>query len=71
MPQGQNLGFGIVSYVIALFSMLFMFLFESRFKPRFEEELHFSKDVFIAVTILLLDLFLGVFQKSSFIYFQF
>lgn len=71
MPEGQKVGFGFVSYCIAIISVFSMFLFERRISPRFDEDLSLLKDIAIATLISILILFLGVFQKSSFIYFQF
>ncbi|MBN8697660.1 MAG: MBOAT family protein [Bacteroidetes bacterium] len=72
LPQvADELGFGYMSYGISVFSILILVLVELKVQPRFENNFVLKKDVVFSSVILLLVMFFGVFQKSSFIYFQF
>lgn len=66
-----NLGFGVISYCIAIVSIFFLFIVEFKFSPRFTDFFIFKNDIIFCTAILLMIMFLGVFQKASFIYFQF
>jgi len=70
-PKGMQLGFGLVSYFIAFFSIFVLVFIEYKYKPRFEEKINMSKDVLFSSLVLIIVILLGVFQKNSFIYFQF
>lgn len=70
-PRGMDLGFGATSYLIAALSIAVMFIVEYRFHPRLEAQLSFKTDIFFCSSILVLVFTFGVFQKNSFIYFQF
>lgn len=70
-PNGLLLGFGAMSYIISFMCLAVLFVFEWKFKPRLEEQLPVWKDVLIVSLIIVAIVFLGVFQKNSFIYFQF
>jgi alginate O-acetyltransferase complex protein AlgI len=70
-PKGMQLGFGLVSYFIAFFSIFVLVFIEYKYKPRFEEKINMSKDVVFSSLVLIIVILLGVFQKNSFIYFQF
>ena len=70
-PNGIQLGFGLMSYFIAIFSICILLFAEYKYKPRFEEKISLSKDVIFSSFVLLVVILFGVFQKNSFIYFQF
>jgi alginate O-acetyltransferase complex protein AlgI len=64
-------GFGITSYFIAIVSLAILFLFEYKISPRFGEKVELKREIILLSFLLIVVLFCGVFQKSSFIYFQF
>ncbi len=70
-PRGLTLGFGVASYLISIFSILLLILVEYWFSPRMEERLSFVKDTLFCSAVLCAILAFGVFEKQSFIYFQF
>lgn len=72
MKDGSfELLFGMRSYVIVLFCLLILFLVEFKLSPVFLEKFRFINDILFCGIILLLVMFFGVFQKETFIYFQF
>jgi alginate O-acetyltransferase complex protein AlgI len=72
LVTGNNEVFGLASFVIALFMIVYGIVIEKMYTPELEElNQAVVKDVLLmAVTIFLIVCF-GVFQKKSFIYFQF
>ena len=69
---GKNASFGMSSIVIVVSMIFYMFFIEKKFPPNLET---FNNkkyaDVLFMATNLVLVVCLGVFQKASFIYFQF
>jgi D-alanyl-lipoteichoic acid acyltransferase DltB (MBOAT superfamily) len=70
-PSGTKLGFGMFSYLISIVAVSILFIFEYIVSPRFEERLSIKKDVILCGSLVVFIIFFGVFQKSTFIYFQF
>lgn len=70
-PQGLKAGFGLLSYGIAIFASFVMFILEYKFSERMSEDLVVYRDILLVAFLVLIIVFFGVFQKSSFIYFQF
>lgn len=63
--------FGMRSYIIVFLSLLILFFVEGKFSPIFSEKLKFKNDIVFCLVTLILVMFFGVFQKGTFIYFQF
>ncbi|MEO7523988.1 MAG: MBOAT family O-acyltransferase, partial [Ferruginibacter sp.] len=69
---GSTLVFGNFSLAFSFSTIIYMLLIEKYTTPKlFDLNSKEIKDVSIFVSALLLIIFFGVFQKSSFIYFQF
>lgn len=63
--------FGFRSLIISCVGLLILFLVEFYFSPKMTEKNKFKNDVLFCLTVLLMIMFFGVFQKNTFIYFQF
>jgi D-alanyl-lipoteichoic acid acyltransferase DltB (MBOAT superfamily) len=70
-PKGFALGFGNASYVISIIAVFVLFFIEFKTPPRLHTAIKSVNDVSFIVIILSLIMLFGVFQKNSFIYFQF
>ncbi|WP_240627982.1 MBOAT family O-acyltransferase [Terrimonas sp.] len=70
-PAGLVLGFGAMSYSIVIISLITMFFVEYKFSPRLEIKLSFKRDLLFCCSVLIMIFLFGVFEKNSFIYFQF
>lgn len=72
LPQIEDKpGFGYMSYFISVITVILMFVVEKIIAPRFDEKFSLKTDILFTISLLIIIMFLGVFQKSSFIYFQF
>jgi alginate O-acetyltransferase complex protein AlgI len=71
-PTINGVSFGVSSIVIALLMMIYMFTIEKLFPPNLEtfNNKKYTDIGFMALNIIFI-ICLGVFQKASFIYFQF
>jgi alginate O-acetyltransferase complex protein AlgI len=72
VPTVNGVSFGVSSIVIALLMMVYMFTIEKIYPPNLEtfNKSKYTDIGFMALNIILV-ICLGVFQKASFIYFQF
>lgn len=72
MIPGATIQFGNFTLLLSFLAIGYMFLVERVARPKMENlDQHKFKDMAIICSSVLLIIFFGVFQKSSFIYFQF